>query len=85
MIYNGVLVFSVQHSDPVIHIHVYSFVYSFPFWFIPGRCIEFPVPYRRTLLFLHECGTFTEDKLSSVFWSVLLAFQRATAAARIPS
>ena len=56
MIYNVVLVSGVQQSDSVIHIHIYSFLDSFPlsdqvFWIIfgltdgignlPGPCVSY--------------------------------------------
>ena len=56
LIYNAVLISAVQQSDSVIHI--YSFLYSFPLWFIIGYyCIWFPVLYSRTLLFIHSIYT----------------------------
>ena len=39
------------------HTHIYSFSYSFPFWFITGHCIQFPVLYSKTLLFIHPIYT----------------------------
>ena len=41
LIYNIVLISAVQQSDSVTHI--YSFLYSFPLWFITGYQLQFPV------------------------------------------
>ena len=40
-----------------LHMYIYSFSYSFPLWFIPGYCIEFPVLYGGTLLCIHPLYT----------------------------
>ena len=40
LIYSVVLISAVQQSDSVIHIHIRSFLYSFPLWFISGYCIS---------------------------------------------
>ena len=36
MIYNAVFISAVQQSDLVIHVYIYSPLYSFPLWFITG-------------------------------------------------
>ena len=41
--------FLLYGSDSVIHLHVYSFSYSFPLWFISEDWIWFPVLFSRTL------------------------------------
>ena len=40
LIYNVVLISTIQQSDSVIHIYIYTypFSYSFPLWFITGGC-----------------------------------------------
>ena len=42
------LISAIQQSNPDIHLYVYSF----PWWFITGYWIQFPVLYSRTLLFI---------------------------------
>ena len=51
LIYNIVLISTVQQIDSAIQI--YTFPYSFPLWFIPGYWIQFPVLCSRTILFIH--------------------------------
>jgi len=40
-----------------IHIYTYSFLYSFPLWFITSYWIQFPMLYSRTWLFTHSVHT----------------------------
>ena len=40
-----------------LYTYILFLLYSFPLWFIAGCWIEFPVPYRRTLLFIHSTYT----------------------------
>ena len=42
----------------MIQIYIYPFSYSFPWWFITGYWIYFPVLYGRTLLLIHpKCSS----------------------------
>ena len=56
LLYNAVPICAVQCSDPVIQIHLFSFVYYLPSWSSPRDWIVGPVPvlYSRTSLPIHS-------------------------------
>ena len=54
LIYNVVPISAVQQSDHVIHLYIFSFLYYFPSWSIPGDWIYFLVLYSKTSLLIHS-------------------------------
>ena len=76
VVYNVVLITSVQQSDSVIHIHTFFF-YSFPWWFIMGLNIVLCV-IQKDLVFLqfllYLLGQFLQWRLhfckSTTWWKL---------------
>ena len=54
LIYNVVPISAIQQSDSVMV--MYTFLYFFPLWFIPGDWIQFPVPQQDLIVIHSKCN-----------------------------